>query len=275
MDLGFDLGDHIELYIRAIDGYRARCGLFGRDWDVTLDIGLEVLVPGEIVTVRVDSTISRTGEVHIGGDIIARRIDVPRLGLKPLALRREGEWEPDEEEWGEPDEPLPDWAAPIVVRGARPAFEMEQVIPGEDPDDDDTDPILDASDLNAAGDHESARELLMDVLAQDLRCLDAHAHLGNFVFDVHVELALRHYEVGMRIGELSLGQRFDGVLPWGLIDNRPFLRCMHGYGLCLWRLGRKPEAIRVFRDMLWLNPSDNQGARSLLEEVLAGRSWRE
>jgi hypothetical protein len=29
-------------------------------------------------------------------------------------------------------------------------------------------------------------------------------------------------------------RRFDGVLPWGQIDNRPFLRCMHGFGLCLW-----------------------------------------
>ena len=52
------------------------------------------------------------------------------------------------------------------------------------------------------------------------------------------ERVVRHYEAGVRIGELSLGDEFDGVLSWGLIDNRPFLRCLHGYGLCLWRLGR-------------------------------------
>ena len=99
----------------------------------------------------------------------------------------------------------------------------------------------------------------MDLCQADLRCLDAHSHLGNFVFDHRPKDAIRHYEVGFRIGELSLGESFDGVLPWGWIDNRPFLRCMHGYGLCLWRLGRFEEAGRVFNRMLWLNPSDNQG----------------
>lgn len=89
------------------------------------------------------------------------------------------------------------------------------------------------------------------------------------------EEAIRHYEVGVRIGELSLGEGFGAVLPWGHIDNRPFLRCMHGYGLCLWRLGRYDEAGRVFEKMLWLNPSDNQGVRFLVEAVRAGKAWEE
>jgi hypothetical protein len=107
----------------------------------------------------------------------------------------------------------------------------------------------------------------MELCQADLRCLDAHSHLGNLVFDHHPQDAIRHYEVGLRIGELSLGNDFNGLLPWGLIDNRPFLRCMHGYGLCLWRLGHFDEAERMFQQMLWLNPSDNQGARFLVDEV--------
>jgi hypothetical protein len=81
------------------------------------------------------------------------------------------------------------------------------------------------------------------------------------------DYAIRHYEAGLRIGELSLGASFDGLLPWGLIDNRPFLRCMHGYGLCAWRLGQFDEAGRIFDRILWLNPTDNQGVRFLVEEV--------
>ena len=77
----------------------------------------------------------------------------------------------------------------------------------------------------------------------------------------------------MRIGELSLGDDFTGVLPWGFIDNRPFLRCMHGYGLCLWRLGRFDVAEHIFEKMLWLNPSDNQGVRFLINEVKAKTAW--
>jgi hypothetical protein len=80
--------------------------------------------------------------------------------------------------------------------------------------------------------------------------------------------------VGFRIGELSFGESFDGLLPWGLIDNRPFLRCVNGFGLCLWRLSRFEEAERIFNRMLWLNPSDNQGVRFLLEDVSAGATWQ-
>jgi hypothetical protein len=40
---------------------------------------------------------------------------------------------------------------------------------------------------------------------------------------------------------------------------------MNGFGLCLWRLGRFDEAGRVFDRMLWLNPSDNQGVRFLID----------
>ena len=53
--------------------------------------------------------------------------------------------------------------------------------------------------------------ILMVLCEIDLRCLDAHAHLGNFVFDRSPKEAIRHYEVGLRIGELSLGERFEGV----------------------------------------------------------------
>jgi len=48
---------------------------------------------------------------------------------------------------------------------------------------------------------------------------------------------------------------------------------MHGYGLCLWRLGHFEEASRVLEGMLWLNPSDNQGVRFLVQPVKAGITW--
>jgi hypothetical protein len=154
-------------------------------------------------------------------------------------------------------------------------FEMEQVVPGRSSEDFDADPILNAADLHAVGDEEGAREILMNVLAQDLRCLDAHAHLGNLVFFQRPALALRHYEVGASIGASWLGKDFDSVLPWGLIDNRPFLRCLHGVGLCAWRLGDLRAASAVFRKMLWLNPSDNQGARFNLAALETGMTWEE
>lgn len=203
------------------------------------------------------------------------RLDVPALGLAPLRLERQGIWNPRKEYWGEKGEPIESWARPIIARGQRPAYEMEQILPGEDPDDPFEDPITKSNDLKEAGDFDGAYRILMELCQADLRCLDAHAHLGNFVFDRIPEEAIRHYEVGVRIGDLSLGDEFDGVLPWGHIDNRPFLRCMQGFGLCLWRLGRFEEAERIFGKMLWMNPSDNQGVRFLIGEVRARKAWTE
>ncbi len=42
----------------------------------------------------------------------------------------------------------------------------------------------------------TSRRKLVDILAADLRCLDAHAPLGNYAFDDDPAKAVRHYEVG-------------------------------------------------------------------------------
>src|SRR5438045_949863 len=121
----------------------------------------------------------------------------------------------------------------------------------EDPDHT---PACDAAELREAGDDDAARELLMDVLCEDLRCIDAHAHLDNLVFDRRPADAMVHYLVGIGIGDLSLGASFDGFLPWGFLYNRPYLRCLHGYGLCLWRAEQKAKAEETFERILSLNP---------------------
>lgn len=110
---------------------------------------------------------------------IESRIDVDALGLVPLKLEDRGPWTPQEHYWGESDEPIEEWARPIIARGARQSFEMEQVVPGQDPADFDSDPICESNDLKDTGHPAAARQILMGLCQADLRCLDAHAHLGN------------------------------------------------------------------------------------------------
>jgi tetratricopeptide (TPR) repeat protein len=151
---------------------------------------------------------------------------------------------------------------------------MDPIAWGAFPDADIEDnPTCEAAELSEAGDVEGARELLMDALLQDLRCIGAHAHLGNLEFDESPRMAMTHYEIGIGIGELSLPSDFDGVLLWGYTYNRPFLRCLHGYALCLWRLGRPDEARMVFERILSLNPNDNQGVRFCSEDLRQGLTW--
>ena len=271
-----DLSGPAELVVLSVKENAAHCRLLGSDRVITLRASRHWdVVPGEIAVVKPRKQWSYAGHPYLSGEIESTRLDVAALGLVPLKLEDQGTWTPDEHYWGEEDEPIEEWAMPIIARGPRQAFEMEQIVPGRDPDDFDSDPICESNDLKDAGDRKAAHRILMELCQADLRCLDAHAHLGNFVFDHRPKNAIRHYEVGLRIGELALGQNFDGLLPWGNIDNRPFLRCMHGFGLCLWRLGRFEEAERVFDRMLWLNPSDNQGVRFLIDEVRSKTAWED
>lgn len=268
-----DLSRPLDLVVLAAKSNALRCRVLGTGREITLRTAVRSEVPGEIITVLPNKQWTHAGHPYLSGTVQSSRLDVQALGLVPLGLTPEGDWDPEEEYWGEEGEPLEEWARPIVARGIRPAFEMEQVIPGADTDDPDDDPILEASELQAAGHGKEADDILMRLLAADLRCLDAHAHLGNFAFDHWPDQAMRHYMVGAGIGALTLGLDFDGVLPWGLIDNRPFLRCLHGLGLCFWRRDERKEAAATFRRMLWLNPSDNQGARFNLASVEAGQTW--
>ncbi len=273
-DDDIDLSNPVELVALSVKESVARCRLLGSDRIITLRASpLWEVVPGVIVMVTPRKQWRYGGNPYLSGEIQSIRIDVEALDFVSLRLEEMGMWDPKEEYWGEEDEPIEDWAKPIIAHGPRPMFEMEQVLPGEDPDDPFSDPITRSNDLKDAGEQAEAIKILMELCLADLRCLDAHSHLGNFLFDRRPQDAIRHYEVGLRIGELSLGDDFTGVLPWGLIDNRPFLRCMHGYGLCLWRLERFDEAEQLFRQMLWLNPSDNQGIRFLIGEVQAKTAW--
>jgi hypothetical protein len=271
-----DMSKDANLIVLAIKGNAISCRILGTEHVLTLrPSGLWETMPGEIITVSPRRKWRYGGHPYLAGEIKASRTDVPTLGLTPLKLHEMGMWDPKEHYWGEPDEPIEPWAKPIIKRGPRPEYEMEQVLPGEDPDNPDTNPILEAVDVKEAGNLRKARRMLMDILTADLRCLDAHAHLGNFAFPRDPDTAVRHYDIGVKIGELSLGKDFGGLLPWGCIDNRPFLRCLHGYSLCLWRFGRMRDAEKVFTRMLWLNPTDNQGARFNLFDVKEGKAWHE
>ena len=230
-----DLDGPIESVVLSVKQKSARRRLLGGDRTFTLRAGrLRDLVPGEIAVIRPAKQWIYAGNPYLSGIIESTRLDARALRLVPLRLEERGLWNPAEHYWGEEGEPIEDWAKPVIASGPRPEFEMEQVLPRERtlmirfP----TLLIWESNDhlRKHSGDREDAAyKLLMDLFHTDLRCLDAHSHLGNFVFDHRPEDAVRHYEAGLRIGELSLGAGFHGVLPWGWIDNRPFLRCMNGF----------------------------------------------
>jgi len=212
------------------------------------------VMPGHVVTLVLKRRWRHLGHLYGEGELRDARIDVPALGLPKLRLEQRGPLEVNDE--------------------TRTAYKMDQVLPGTTPRSN-FDPILVAIARKKRGDLRGAALVLMDLLADDLRCLDAHVHLGNIVFPTYPEHALIHYEIGVAIGEHALGPAFTGALPWSYLDNRPFLRCLCAQGLALWRLGRLEEAARALERVLWLNPADGQGAGRFLADVQAGRPWEE
>jgi hypothetical protein len=268
--------DLLELSVASVKRSSATCRILGSRRQATLHLQHRTdVVPGEIAVVKTAVQWTHAGRLHVSGDITCTRVEAAALGVRRLRLERQGMWNPAKEYWGGEDQPIEEWAKPIIARGPRPEFEMQQVLPGADERDDPfDDPIIEAVEWKESGRYAEAYTVLMRLCQADVRCLDAHAHLGNLVFNRDPKRAIRHYEVGVRIAEWSVGETFDGLLPWGFIDNRPFLRCMQGYGLCLWRLRRFEEAERVFRRMLWLNPADNQGMRFLIHPVAVRKQWR-
>ena len=280
-EINIPIGEPIELVALAVKTAAIRCRVVSTDQPITFR-KVRNEVEGEILII-IPSKMWRYRKTHyMTGEIQSRRIDIPALDLEPLTLNEMWVWDPKEEYWGEQDDPLNKYFESIIDFGVRESYEMDQIIPFQDPEDFDSDPILDAADFYEYGNHVEAFKIMEKILTTDLRCLDAHAHLGNWEFNSTrepykriIDNAKRHYEVGFNIGELSLGKGFDGVLPWGRINNRPFLRCMHGYGLSLWRLGLSEETRNVYERMLWLNPTDNQGIRFLLADIDDGKTWYE
>ncbi len=107
---------------------------------------------------------------------------------------------------------------------------------------------------------------------------DAWVHIGNRRFSEGLLLeALDDYRRGQAAAEArTIGDPATYTRPfWGDLDSRPFMRALHGQGLCLWRLGQTKKACEVFGWMLTLNPNDNQGARFLLHDLDEGLSWEE
>ena len=78
------------------------------------------------------------------------------------------------------------------------------------------------------------------------------------------EMALERYEQGVAAGVRAIGaERFEGLRGefWGHLDTRPYMRARLGLAQTLRELGRHEEALAHYRELLRLNPNDNQGVR--------------
>ncbi|MEU6381879.1 hypothetical protein [Streptomyces sp. NPDC046909] len=166
------------------------------------------------------------------------------------------------------------WARAVRAAGPRPRYRMPDPYVGEGEP-----PVDRALGLReSTGDLAAYRTALLAAVREDPRQVDCWAHLGIDALEraddeAVLAEALGYYQTGVAVAELALPPAFTGVLAWGELDNRPFLRALHGLGLTWWRLGENAKAAAVFGNSLFTNPDDNQGIRTLIGQVQAGAPW--
>lgn len=229
-------------------------------------------------------------------DVVGEAVSRARVaGILPVASY--ADWHPlDEADDDDGAGSVPDWWRRVLAAGRREEAEIPCPYPAGTVGEDGLPIDIALDTLEAGGDLDTYESTLGTISAGEPRDVDAHAHLGNLYWDMSsprsrritfatppnerkrtawLGTALEHYLSGAAIGELSLPDPFDGLLPRSALDNRPFLRALHGLALSLWRTRRYREAEAVLLNLLWLNPRDNQGARILLPSVRARRRWED
>ncbi|MHB8232952.1 MAG: hypothetical protein ACYDDB_08645 [bacterium] len=111
-----------------------------------------------------------------------------------------------------------------------------------------------------------AADLARKALKVSADCTDAYVLLAEETAQTLAE-ATELYRQGVEAGERYLGKKmfkeYEGHF-WGIISTRPYMRARAGLAQCLWESGWRNEAVEHYKDMLRLNPGDNQGNRFML-----------
>jgi tetratricopeptide (TPR) repeat protein len=112
--------------------------------------------------------------------------------------------------------------------------------------------------------------LARQALAISPDCADAYLLLAEETAS-SAEEARELLEEGVAAGERALGrepfEEYVGYF-WGIFETRPYMRARAALAETLWKLDRREEAVEHHRELLRLNPNDNQGIRDRQAEWL-------
>jgi len=125
-------------------------------------------------------------------------------------------------------------------------------------------------ELWQTGHTRSAEKIYKEIIAEFPGFIDVYHHLGLLYEESGRDrLAFENWLKGYQIGKTCFPHNFTpgkDLLPWAFLENRPFLRCTHAFGLCFFDGGNLAKAMELFEFIISANPNDNQGIRALLVE---------
>ena len=137
-----------------------------------------------------------------------------------------------------------------------------------------TDPINAAQNIMYdawdASDPKERLALARKALQISPHCADAYVLLAEETSRTREE-ALAYYQQAVDAAVEALGpsafEEYTGRF-WGFLETRPYMRARAGLAEALWATGEKDAAIQHFKEILELNPGDNQGIRYILAAKL-------
>lgn len=127
-------------------------------------------------------------------------------------------------------------------------------------------------ELLEAGQLSEAERIFRATLARMPEHLDARHHLALVLDELRRKAEARSvWDEAVKVGRTAFPAGFDpgrDRLEWGWLENRPFLRCLQGLALACRDAGEVEQALGLYRELLALNPNDNQGVRAVTVEAL-------
>lgn len=112
-----------------------------------------------------------------------------------------------------------------------------------------------------------AMKELQQLIDEDAEFLDAYNGLGWWEYTLkNYGNALSLFYFSYEIATEKIPMDFQGKIEWGFMENRPFLRTMHGLATCFVSMRGFENSIEVCNQLLEYNPMDNLAARALLVE---------
>jgi tetratricopeptide (TPR) repeat protein len=153
------------------------------------------------------------------------------------------------------------------------AFLDSKIASGEIPPSMALDPLDEAQSLiYEAWNSEGSEKIGLARRALDLSkdCADAYLILAEEEAKTQ-EAALGLYRKALEAGKRALDPALFAASAgkfWEIMETRPYMRARLGLAECLWDLGKKDEALEHLRELMRLNPKDDQGVRYILLQCL-------
>lgn len=119
--------------------------------------------------------------------------------------------------------------------------------------------MLESSDI------EKGIALLEKAFKKSPLCADAYCIYCDIAGEpLESQIAIK--ETALYAAKIAIGEEFEEFAGhfWGLTETRPYMRTKASLAETLWEAGKFFPALTHYKEMLELNPNDNQGIRHLL-----------